>query len=397
MDNKNKHIKNSSESYLKYFRNLLSGKERYRFERDVMKDEFEQEAFEGLSQLDGDQLSSDMEELNKRVAERTVSPKITFQPFLKYAAAAVLVLGIGTTIYLVHESTRNASMLAVKQADKDTTLSETVPVTAKTDTPNKNIAWVQEPETEKKPLNETRRLTKKTIPAPAQKITTVKTDVENPEEKDLEYNAESMLEEMASEEPETADQTGNTYIMKSAGNETGQSGYADINSRAFAVPETQDESMKRKDVPLMVAGKEKKEEKATEDIVVIVGYNLPEEKEKVSSERTARSEKVKAEPLGSMVTNPYPSVGLQGYNQYFEKNIRYNKLSATEEPVFVTLRFTVNSNGSVAYIETVESPGKDYEKEAIRLIEEGPAWVPAFKEGNFIPAEVTLKVKFQKE
>ena len=89
--------------------------------------------------------------------------------------------------------------------------------------------------------------------------------------------------------------------MKSAGNETGQSGYADINSRAFAVPETQDESMKRKDVPLMVAGKEKKEEKATEDIVVIVGYNLPEEKEKVSSERTARSEKVKADPASDVL------------------------------------------------------------------------------------------------
>lgn len=397
MDNKNKHIKNSFESYLRYFRNLLSGKERNRFERNVMKDDFEQEAFEGLSQLEGDQLASDMEELKKRVAERTVSRKITFKSFLKYAAAAVLVLSIGTTIYLVRESARNVSMLAVEQAKEDTTLSKNLPAKKMSDTLNKNIAWVSESETDEKPLNETRRLTKKTIPVPAQKITAVKTDIESAEEKDLDYNAESMHQELIAEEPETADQTVNTYIMKSAGNETGQSGYTNMESRAFAVPETQDESMKKKAMPLTLAGTDKKEAKAMEDIVVIIGYNLSEEKELVSSERTARSDKVKAESSGSMITNPSPSVGLEGYNQYFEKNIRYNKLPATEEPVFVTLRFIVNSNGSVADIETVESPGKDFEKEAIRLIEEGPAWVPAFNEGNFIPVKVTLKVKFQRE
>jgi hypothetical protein len=42
----------------------------------------------------------------------------------------------------------------------------------------------------------------------------------------------------------------------------------------------------------------------------------------------------------------------------------------------------------------VRSPGESFSKEAIRLVEEGPDWIPASRDGEYSETPVRLRVVF---
>jgi hypothetical protein len=68
----------------------------------MMDDPFDNEAIDGLGQLSGDELESDMDLLSRRLEMRTAkSKKIRMVPILKIAATLIILFGIGAFLYFM--------------------------------------------------------------------------------------------------------------------------------------------------------------------------------------------------------------------------------------------------------------------------------------------------------
>ncbi|MFO7863803.1 MAG: hypothetical protein R6U85_07370 [Salinivirgaceae bacterium] len=81
--------------YQKYLDNAMSAKERHEFEKHMMQDAFDEEAFDGLQQLSGKQARNDMALLKNRIMERNRKKKPAIPFWMRYAAAAAIIIGFG--------------------------------------------------------------------------------------------------------------------------------------------------------------------------------------------------------------------------------------------------------------------------------------------------------------
>jgi hypothetical protein len=95
-------IKSKYEQIISYLKDLLSNRERHELEKDAMRDAFEEDAFEGLTQLSAGELESDMDILMNRL-EKRIKPvkKRNLLPYYRIAASVVLLIGIGSILYFV--------------------------------------------------------------------------------------------------------------------------------------------------------------------------------------------------------------------------------------------------------------------------------------------------------
>ena len=93
-----------------------------------------------------------------------------------------------------------------------------------------------------------------------------------------------------------------------------------------------------------------------------------------------------AEPL-----NGYPDL-----YAYFNANLVY-PASALKDSIqgVQTISFIINKDGSVGQIEVEQSLGVEFEKEAIRLIENMPGWKAARLDGKPVATRISLPITFQ--
>lgn len=96
----------------------------------------------------------------------------------------------------------------------------------------------------------------------------------------------------------------------------------------------------------------------------------------------------------------YIGATFQGGHLAYNKFLNNNKKNV-KEPLLpnkyknhVKIRFEVGVNGSLSNLEVVESLGKGYDQEALRLFSEMPNWIPAKKDGKPISSEVHGAVSF---
>jgi hypothetical protein len=90
------------ERIIKYLKGLLSNRERHDLEKEMTQDAFEEEAFEGLTLMSGDELKADMEILRNRLKNRVESSrKRNLGIFYRIAAAIILLAGISGVLYLI--------------------------------------------------------------------------------------------------------------------------------------------------------------------------------------------------------------------------------------------------------------------------------------------------------
>lgn len=84
------------------------------------------------------------------------------------------------------------------------------------------------------------------------------------------------------------------------------------------------------------------------------------------------------------------------FQQYLKDSLRYPD-EAIEAKIkgTVTLHFIVESNGEISQIEVIKSLGFGCDKEAIRLLKDGPIWIPGSEDNQPTEMEAELKVKFK--
>ena len=125
-----------------------------------------------------------------------------------------------------------------------------------------------------------------------------------------------------------------------------------------------------------------KEDSKTLDEVVVVGYGA-----KKNKKSTTLGSVVKVEEQAEKEITPQPVIGKRSYQKYLKENlVRPADEKCAQVKGKVVLTFLVNKEGRPFYIKVKESLCESADKEAIRLIQEGPDWIY----GNKL-AEVTVK------
>lgn len=84
--------------FKKYFSNNLQNKDKHAFEKQIMQDTFEEEAFDGLSSLIQTDLDKDLTQLKNNITNRSKQSKRFVPVWFRYAASIALLIGIGATI-----------------------------------------------------------------------------------------------------------------------------------------------------------------------------------------------------------------------------------------------------------------------------------------------------------
>ena len=87
----------NSEDYLRYLANQMTSKERHDFEKNLLEEEFENEAFEGLSQLTSTEISEDIKALKNELASKTGK-----RNSYKYWRIAASLLLLGMFLFMVY-------------------------------------------------------------------------------------------------------------------------------------------------------------------------------------------------------------------------------------------------------------------------------------------------------
>jgi TonB family protein len=95
------------------------------------------------------------------------------------------------------------------------------------------------------------------------------------------------------------------------------------------------------------------------------------------------------------VTMPEPVGGRRSFNGYLAREVRYPQ-EARDKKISgrVVIDFTVDAGGAPVDFTIVRGIGAGCDEELIRLIREGPAWLPAAQNGKVIPATVRVRFRF---
>ncbi len=128
--------------------------------------------------------------------------------------------------------------------------------------------------------------------------------------------------------------------------------------------------------------------------VVVVGYGTQKttERNMTGAVSTVRYEDAK---MRTSYTPPQPVNGRDNFDKYIESNIRRPAGTKTGEREVVVVSFTVKSSGILENLKIIRSPGKPFSDEAIRLINQGPAWKPAEENDLKIDDEVRIRILFK--
>ena len=94
-----------------YFSNNLQNKDKHAFEKQMMQDAFEEEAFDGLSQLSEAEMGQDIAELKSNISYLTKKTRRIVPVWFKYAASVIILVGIGLSIFFMNSRFWQDSML----------------------------------------------------------------------------------------------------------------------------------------------------------------------------------------------------------------------------------------------------------------------------------------------
>lgn len=466
MSRKKRHIIKSINRYLNYFGNNLSNQQRHVFEKNMMRDKFDEEAFEGLSKLDVQDLNNDLNELREQLSSRSNQKKIRIlsKPVIRYAAAIALIIGIGGTLVYLFNTVEKYSPVAQEIKERSDTshpkkLTDSLMVAEQAEYIEENA--IKEKTEYEAEITEVTDIEKNTMAE--RPVVNYKASKKEhkfnfaTEEKKVEVAAEEAIGELFPEavasldtkhiEGKSIKNLENTAI----GPRLTQIEYEDAATEYLTHEEEKDEAEEYRiitgrimsatdnaplpgvtvklldsayyvttdyngDFSIRIPAKDGEQLQfdyigfesinmqiysdttvnvhleenliALEELVV-VGYG-GRRKSSISGSREKE-----VEFIDNSFIYPEPSCGKDDYIKYIRENTSHNNLPAFDKPKIVKLKFKLDEKGSISDIEVSRSQGKEFDKEAKRLLLDGPDWIPAKQNGIPVSRKVTLKVKFE--
>jgi hypothetical protein len=343
MSEKYKHSERLEET-LRYLNDAMTNEERYSFEREVERDPFMQEAFEGLSSIKSSEIDRDIRSIDIFTGKKRKSFFIV--KVLAYAAGFALLVSLG--FWAVQnidfskkktaETADDSESIQLREPYKPATTDTTTVVDSSkalvadaglSQTPTANNLSVQSTLTNG--LVAEKGITLKGDQATAKDLNKKKLATKTSNEKSASLIAQE--QDVASE------------ITKNAESESAV--------QAAPVSDVQ--------------------QKSTEDI------------EEVENALKRPGVNADPEPLG----------GSTLFRDYLDKNARYPGGIQNAKKEFVKLKFKISKTGQPFGIVVEKSPDQEFSQEAIRLILEGPKWSPEIKDGIPVEGEVSVKINFK--
>jgi hypothetical protein len=403
--------------FIKYNKGRMSVSERNSFEKNLQKDPFAEEASEGFKSVIAEEAEKDIKTLNKKLSKRTQRTK--FPVYLRIAASVAVLLTLSILVVFNSKRKESVNLARAEREDKAFEIKSQAPIlsvekAAKPDLKKENIiAEGIKPVSAVAGNKEKEAVRAEEIPlaSPPERAEIISESIVKAEEKNaaditnVQYamDKKSIAAPLAAKAGSVSTIYGTTkgkvisaddnmpiagVIINVKG--TTQGTITDLNGD-FSI------NLPNQDKNTLVAsfiGMKPAEFKANEndqkivmesdqttlDEVVVVAYGI------------RKSDNSEAEIPG--YKPPEPVLGKSAFDKYIDKNIRRPD-TLTGKRVVVVLNILVRQNGKVDSIAIVRSPGKQFSNEAIRLLQEGPAWKPAEDEGKPIEEKVRVRIVFK--
>ena len=331
----------------------------------IPRDEFEEEAGEGLGQLSREEAEADLRELKARMGRRTARPRAIWLS----AAAAVVILLVGSALLVT---------LLRKRPLSDSQLAERVP--------GKKEAVVADKE-HAAPAGEV--ITDTALIAMAEPIEKRGYESAMPAGNMSYADDRPAIAEIAEHEIET-DAADEIFIL--AGEVSEDLEVADEQVVVLPVTEYQNvvEAL-QEEIPQARA--EAMKTRAVAEVRDQARAEAVKTRTVAGASDKAKTEAGRADTIISLA--PSPLGGWERYREWVARNLKYPEgvLPVVRQEVVVS--FTVQADSTITDLKAVSSPGQAFTYEVYRLLLDGPQWVPARSEGKRMPELVVLKIVFK--
>ena len=410
---------------LDYIRGLRKGKEAHRLEKESMQDPFLADAMDGYNQVEGNH-EQRIEKLRMQVSAHSAKKKSTYA--ITWSIAACLIIGFGISSYflflkksMTDEVFIAEESVSIKLAEPAAPPTPAIPATPTVPaTPQKEIALATtKVKTDSTPISEitARQADKKDMIAKIQATSQPQQGVPVMEEVSEEtaalqevvatmdtFESESdkkmKLAKVATILPQNnmikgrvTDEKGEPLIGASVTYKGTNIGTITNMNGEFSLVKKDDKKRLTAEYigydpveiqvdtsrTMLIAMNENKQ---ALNEVVVVGYGAKKNKKSTTLGSDA---KVKEQTEKEITLQPV--IGKRSYQKYLKEHlVRPTDEKCAQVKGKVVLTFLINKEGRPFYIKVKESLCESADKEAIRLIQEGPDWIY----GNKL-VEVTVK------
>ena len=401
---------------LDYIRGLRKGTEAHRLEKESMQDPFLADAMDGYNQVEGNH-EQRIEKLRMQVSAHSAKKKNTYA--ITWSIAACLVIGFGISSYFLFlkKSMTDEVFIAeesvpAKLPEATTPATPTNPATpAAPVTPRKEIALAAtKVKTDSTPISEiaVKQADKKEMSASAviepmmeealeqtaelQEVAATMDTSESASDKKMRMAKVVTIPNSNIIQGKVTDEKGEPIIGASVAYKGTNIGtITNMNGEFSLVKKEGKKQLTAQfigydpvEIPvdtsqtMLIAMNENKQ---TLNEVVVVGYGTNKNKKSTTV--------VTAKEQADKDITPQPVIGKRKYQKYLKENlVRPTDEKCAQVKGKVVLTFLVNKEGRPFYIKVKESLCESSDKEAIRLIQEGPDWIYGNK-------SVEITVKFE--
>ena len=377
---------------LDYIRGLRKGKEAHRLEKESMQDPFLADAMDGYNQVEGNH-EQRIEKLRMQVSAHSAKKKNTYA--ITWSIAACLVIGFGISsyflflkksmtdeVFIAEESVPAKLPEATTPATPTNPATPAAPVTPRADKKEMSASAVIEPMMEEA-LEQTAEL---------QEVAATMNTSESASDKKMRMakvvtipNSNIIQGKVTNEKGEPIIGASVAYKGTNIGTITNMNGeFSLVKKEGKKQLTAQFIGYDPVEIPvdtsqtMLIAMNENKQ---TLNEVVVVGYGTNKNKKSTTV--------VTAKEQADKDITPQPVIGKRKYQKYLKENlVRPTDEKCAQVKGKVVLTFLVNKERRPFYIKVKESLCESSDKEAIRLIQEGPDWIYGNK-------SVEITVKFE--
>jgi hypothetical protein len=423
-------IEQTYDQIVRYLKGLLSNRERHDLEKEMMRDAFEEDAFEGLNRLAADKLEADMDVLMNRLDDRLENgKKRNLVLFYRIAAAIILLVGVGSILYVVfrtpsenlitQETNRSTKQVPVVTIPAEAQESPVIEAIKSGDiSKSKQEVPIQiESQMKLTAVEETAE----TVAADEMAMEAIEVKAAAEEAEQIQYEAPAPAREKKSEtmairgistmEPsevlsaKVVDSQGQplpgvNVLVKGTrqgtvtdmdGNFTLQapdtSPVLALNYIGFKPLELQGKEIKGREITMM-------EDETALNEVVVVDYGRRQES--VLSGKAAgvevKDNSNSIEPQPAVFINPVPPGGsLKEFKKWVDERLDYSKFKDFPGKNKIQVTLTVKADGSVRDIGLSESAPAPITEEIKQIIAQSPPWQAALKDNSPVEAQVVIR------
>lgn len=371
-----------------YFSNNLPNKDNHTFEKGMMQDSFEEDAFEGLSKLSNEELEQDIIDIKSRISKKTIKTRRLI-PIIwyRYAASVVILIGIGFSILFLNSRFWQDSMLK-EQISEEMEIIDSM---------------IDEADLEMEKLAQSKKDTSQDVPKDLiadnrlietkEEIVIVDDDVEAEDVlilDDTEVNNNKVLNLDNAMEMVEFDKDEEIAIVEP---KLGAENIAKEEQAFYAEAEIADNNFKEENANVAANGKNI--EVASQKSAQPMAIKSEKKAKKSTNEATDSYDKPDATEIIKTEAKPSNSMKKAEFENYLKNKLDYTKLNNFTGLHSIEFSFTVESSGKLSNFNFTISPDSIFNNEIINVMKDSGYWIPATENNQNVNSTVKLTLKIE--